>query len=107
MMSQSTTKQLEADFHNRMLSIHERAKAECNYNATRFRSLVLAEGGLQAAKQLLSANQYSEGLTRLWEEGRLDISLEAAVLEEMWKSLFTEEELETAKQRLNELGYQT
>ena len=105
MMNQPRSKQLEADFHNRMLLIHERAKAECDYNATRFRSLVLAEGGLQAAKKLLVGNQYSQGLTRLWEEGRLDISLEVAVLEESWASLFTVEEIETAKQRLNELGY--
>lgn len=104
-MKNANQTQLEMKFHQRMLLVHEQAKFECHYHATRFRNLVLSEGGLNAAKQLLGSRHYSEGLTRLWEEGRLDISIEAAVLEEIWGSLFTPDELETAKIRLTELGY--
>ena len=105
-MSDSIQNVHETEFHSRMLQIYELARSECGYDANRFRNLVLSQGGLAAAKQLLQSQRYSEGLTRLWEEGRLDISLEAAVLEEKWESLFTTEELETAKQRLSELGFQ-
>jgi hypothetical protein len=41
----------------------------------------------------------------LWEEQRLDISMEATVLKEPWKHLFSEEELSTARKKLVALGY--
>lgn len=104
-MNNTSQSQLEAKFHQRMLLVHEQAKVDLNYHATRFQSLVLSVGGVNAAKQLLSTQHYSEGLTRLWEEGRLDISMEAAVLEYSWQELFTQDELETAELRLTELGY--
>ncbi len=98
---------LELSFHQRMIQIHESAKAECNYSATRFLQMVNSNGGLQTAKILLAANGYSEGLTRLWEEKRLDISMEATVLQRPWCQLFTDDELVIAKRKLEELGYST
>lgn len=97
---------LDKLFHQRMLQIYEQAKSECNYTATRFRNMVIDRGGLDAAKTLLASGGYSEGLTRLWEEKRLDISMEATVLQDPWRELFTEEELSVAKQKLEELGHQ-
>jgi len=44
-------------------------------------------------------------LTRLWEEQRLDLSLEALVIKEPWRQLFTRSELKEAERRLRELGY--
>ncbi len=97
---------LELAFHQRMRQVYEQAQTECGYTATRFLQMVADQGGVQAAKQLLTTEGYSEGLTRLWEEGRLDISVEAAVLEDQWRDLFTEEELATASRRLEELGFE-
>lgn len=68
--------------------------------------MVANQGGLQAAKALLNSSAYSEGLTRLWEEKRLDISMEATVLKDPWRNLFTDEELSTAKKKLAALGYE-
>ena len=96
---------IETAFHKGMLDIYERAKRECNYTATRFLQMVIDDGGLAAAKRLLASDGFSEGLTRLWEEGRLDISMEALVLRDPWRKLFTFEELAVAQRRLNELGY--
>ena len=95
----------ETRFHQRMLQVYEQAKAECDYTATRFRNRVLDQGGLKAAKALPGSGGYSEGLTRLWEEKRLDISMEATVLQDPWRELFTEEELAVARQKLDDLGY--
>ena len=103
-MDMSDRQKLELAFHERMCQIHDQAK-ECGYHATRFIQMVNAEGGLQTAQKLLSAKGYSEGLTRLWEEKRLDISMEATVLQEPWCELFTDEELATARKKLKELGY--
>jgi len=92
-------------FHERMRQIHDEAK-DIGYNATRFIQMVESEGGLLAAKKLLAAKGYSEGLTRLWEEKRLDISLEATVIQDPWNALFSDEELEAARKKLRELGYE-
>ncbi len=97
---------LEAMFHEAMLSIYQKAKYECNYNATRFLQMVTDQGGIGAAKQLLHSEGFSEGLTALWECKRLNISMEALVLQDQWSQLFTEEELNIARERLNQLGYQ-
>ena len=96
---------IEARFHQEVLSVYTKAKDECHYNATRFLQMVSDQGGLQVAKSLLHAEGYSEGLTALWELGRLDITMEAVVIQQPWCELFTDEELATARTRLQELGY--
>ena len=96
---------LEDAFHQRMIQVYEEA-AEAGYRATRFLQLVEAEGGLLAAKRLLAQRQHPEGLTRLWEMGRLDASMEAAIAyEDRWHPLFSEAEIEVARQRLRDLRY--
>ena len=97
--------QVKSAFHNEMLSIYERARKECRYTATRFMQMVVEHGGLEAAKMLLASPRLSEGLTRLWQENRLDISKEATVLREPWCRLFTPKELDVARKRLLDLGY--
>ena len=67
--------------------------------------MVRERGGLDAAKQLLKGNELSDGLVKLWELGRLDLSMEALIQGEPWSALFTREELTQARQRLEELGY--
>jgi hypothetical protein len=96
---------LEGAFHEAMVGVYRRAKDECGYNATRFLRMVTELGGLGAAKRLLAAKELSEGFVKLWELGRLDISMEALVLEPKWQELFTEEELMSARQRLEDCRY--
>lgn len=92
-------------FHHKMIELYERAKTECHYNALRFHQMVQQHRGLATAKMLLASNHYSEGLTRLWELKRLDISMEATLIQEPWCTLFSPDELAIAKKRLKELGY--
>ena len=67
--------------------------------------MVNESGGLGAAKRLLNAPDVSDGFRRLWEAKRLDLTVEAVVLQDKWASLFTPEELSSARQRLEDLGY--
>lgn len=97
--------QLENAFHDEMIGVYERARTECRYTATRFKQMITDHGGLAAAKMLLASPRLSEGLTRLWQENRLGISMEATVLREPWCQLFTPEELSVARKRLEDLGY--
>lgn len=96
---------LELKFDEKMRQIYDQAKDECGYTAIRFMQMVAQHGGLGAAKQLLNSQGYSEGLTRLWEMKRLDISMEATVLQEPWCQLFTQEELDRSRAKLDKLGF--
>ena len=99
--------ELELEFHEAMVVIYEQAKSELNYNAIRFLQAVNEHGGLKAAKIFLNAKNKTEGFIKLWELGRLDLSMEAMIVENpKWHCLFTEEELLIAKKALNDLGYQ-
>jgi len=67
---------LEADFHKQMVAIYEQAK-EMGYVANRFIEKVLEIGGVAAAKAWLSSSAPQDGLFRLWELSRLDLSMES------------------------------
>ena len=95
---------LEDSFHREMLRIYEEAKG-FGYYPNYFLGMVVDRGGLSSAKHLISGSQLSDGFVRLWEEGRLDLSVEALVLQEPWSSLFTHEELAESCRRLDEVGY--
>jgi hypothetical protein len=49
---------------------------------------------------LLAALGISEGLAKLAELERLDLSMEALVLKTPWSGMFSDEELKTARGRL-------
>ncbi len=94
---------LEVGFHQKMLEIYD-AAAEFDYYATRFRQMVVSQGGLVAATQLLIGNGLSTGFVQLWEDGRLDLSVEALVLQEPWRELFTQWQLDEAQRRLGKMN---
>lgn len=94
---------LEIQFHEAMLDIYRKAKSEAKYPAIRFLQMVTDHGGLVAAHMLINSATVSEGYTALWERGRLDLTVEAMVLDnEKYHSLFSEEELATCRKRLNQ-----
>ncbi len=95
---------LEAEFHRAMLNIYD-AAADLDYHPTRFLKMVHEHGGVASAKRLLSGPVAQSGLTTLWELGRLDISMEALVVQERWKPLFSDAERQTARDRLSAYGY--
>ncbi len=96
---------LKAQFHQAMLDVYENAKQLCHYNASRFYQMVLKHGGLETARRLLSKETSSIGLNKLWECGRLDISMEAQVLNPKFAPLFTDAERDVARNRLTQYGY--
>ena len=95
----------ERKFNIAMKDIYQTAKRECGYNATRFMQMVAEKGGVIAAKQLISKPGGTDGFATLWECGRLDLSVEACVLKDEYKELFTDEERNLCRERLLEFGY--
>ena len=103
-MDTDSVEELERRFHAAMLNIGQETK-KFGYSPVRFDQMVNDIGGLRAAQRLLSDQAISAGLTRLWEEGRLDLSMEAFALKEPWRALFSDSELYEARRRLTELDY--
>jgi hypothetical protein len=89
-------------FDEAMMQIYVRAKEEVGYTATRFHQMLTTHGGIETARRLLP--QMSDGFTRLWQEKRLDLTVESLILEQKWHELFSDDEREVARRRLRECG---
>jgi len=96
---------VEAEFEKAMWDIYTRAKNEANYHATYFRSMLSEYGGLATARKLLSAPAVSDGFAALWERSRLDLTVEALVVQERFADLFSPKEIDVARYRLEQFGY--
>ena len=96
---------VRAEFERAMKDVYVRAKSEANYTATYFVGMLSDYGGLGTAQRLLATTQASTGFTALYERGRLDLTVEALVVKPEFASLFTDEEINIARQRLDQLGY--
>jgi 5-methylcytosine-specific restriction enzyme B len=97
---------LEADFQQAMLRAYRDAERDINYQPTQFFQQLNEQGAVAAAKQLLAQPNGSDGFTRLYMENRLDLSVEALVLQPQYAALFTDEERRVARERLEAAGYQ-
>lgn len=64
------------------------------------------ENALKNAKRAMSGNRFSEGFDTLADKKRLDLSLEALVIDKRFTALFTDEEANAALERLLSAGYQ-
>ena len=60
---------------------------------------------MKGAKRCLSGSRESDGFYQLADLGRLDLSLEALAVKKQFTSIFTDEEANTALERLLFAGY--
>ena len=91
---------LKKNFGKEMEQIYFRALDEEKYRATRFLHMVHEKGGWETAKYLLAQPTISDGFAELWQRGRLDLTVEALVILDPWKQLFTDQEQAVARKRL-------
>lgn len=92
-------------FDEAMLEVYRRARDEAGYHATRFFQMLADLRGVETARTLLRTDSVSDGYTALWERGRLDLTVEAVILDTQWHPLFDDHERQRARQRLAEYGY--
>jgi hypothetical protein len=91
------------EFDAAMLQVYERAWSETRYRATRFLQILNEYRGVETVNRLLPT--MSEGFAELWRRNRLDLTMEALIIQGKWRSLFTPAQLESAEQRLRDCGY--
>ena len=98
-----------AAFENHMADLRARVYEATNkaYNPTYWERLSSALGAIGAAKQLLSSyeGEPQEGLYNLWEFKLLRLSVDREILKPEYSKLFTEIELNEARQRLTALNF--
>lgn len=93
------------EFHEAMINIHrDGLQLERRYDARYFIRMVHEHGGIEAARQLLGAKDAQKGLFSLQERNALFLSVEALVLKPDWAGLFSDEEKQVARQRLDALN---
>ena len=95
---------LDSEFTHALEGTIEAARKR-GYVPTYFLQMLAEHGGVETAKRLLAKSEPQTGLFELWQLNLLHESMEAAVLQDKFHSLFTETELAEAHRRLEELGY--
>lgn len=94
-----------ADFAQRMKAIYDRGRSEAGYTASYFLSMLSQYGPQETAHRLLASPAISDGFAELWECGRLDLTVEALVVEPQFSELFDDNEIAVAKRRLEQFGF--
>lgn len=89
-------------FNNEMLDLYHVVGKATGYWANYYLRSVRKIGGLAHAKKALAKEEKTQdGFKKLIEVGRPDLSLEASVISEEYRELFTKSELEEAERRLS------
>jgi 5-methylcytosine-specific restriction protein A len=86
--------------------LQKAAEAEgLGYRPALFKQMLAAQGGEAAVRQLLGKGKPSDGFARLWELGRLDLTVEALVVETKWRRFFDPVLVQQAERLLSKSGY--
>ncbi len=97
--------ELEVRFEKELISIYNRGKKEIGYNATRFLQMIAEYGGVETAHKLIASRDDLSGFTILWENHKQnELSLESVVIKPEYQELFTEQEVNECRRRLNIYG---
>lgn len=87
-------------FHTEMLELANQIEREAGHRPTQLRRMIAGVGGVEAARAIVGAPHPSETFTSLLLDGRSDLTVEALVLDDDFRGLFTEALLERAAARL-------
>lgn len=75
------------------------------YRPTTFKRMLDQHGGFETVNRVLASGKPSEGFTKLWELGRLDLTCEAIIVESKWRRHFDANLLAKAEKLLGEMRY--
>lgn len=95
---------LEQKFELEFRELYPIWSRECGLRPGRIPQMLGRHGGVGTAKRLI-AKDGSNGLDILSKSGRLDLSIEALVLKDEYKELFTEQERKICEEHLGQYGY--
>ena len=96
---------LQNKFNNEVMEAIEESK-KIGYNPSRFIQM-LHQAGNNAYEvvQRLVTKEVSTGLEKLWEKGRLELSMEAIIVKPEYQELFSPEIISICTKKLKKFGY--
>lgn len=96
----------EDELNAALVDAYQRSGEEVGYWGTRYIQALRRNGALATARRMLKPRNAGQrkGLDALLEAGRPDLTLEAIILQAQFRSLFTNDELAVAAERLGEYG---
>ncbi len=74
--------------------------AAFGYDPTAWKAMINRHGAAEAARRLVVSGSFQDGFKRLLREGRLDLTVEFAILNPKWGRLFDSSHREAAWWRL-------
>src|SRR6185369_14820463 len=97
---------LEQELTDEFVKLYKVAGTEVGYWGRRFLQAVKRSGGLATARRMLKPRNAGQrkGLDALLAANRPELTVEAVLLQSMFRPLFTDEELKIAADRLGEYG---
>ncbi len=98
-------KELKQQFEAELIEKCTTARLQCGYDPTRLLQMISRLGGVETAKALIRRGNASDGFTALQAAGRLELSMEATVVESKYAALYTDEEADACLALLCECGY--
>jgi|GEM_PF-215768 len=75
------------------------------YRPNQFKRMLEQHGGFETVRRVLATGKPSDGFTRLWELGRLDLTCEALIVETEWRKYFDPALLARAEALLADMKY--
>lgn len=92
-------------FNDEVLQAIEESK-KIGYVPTRFIQMLQQSGNnAHEVVQRLVIKNVSSGLERLWEKGRLELSMEAIMIKSEYQKLFPQEIIKICEKKLKQFGY--
>jgi hypothetical protein len=96
---------LTAAYNEALMEAIQECKTKLHYFPHYFLRMLEEFGCLETAHRLIMDKSWSDGFTKLWELGRLDLSVEAITIRTEFQHLFGEDVILKAKKRLKDCGY--
>ncbi|MEG0085984.1 MAG: hypothetical protein RR090_08925 [Niameybacter sp.] len=96
---------LKRTFHEEMIALYKRIVKELKYKSPRLLEMINKYGGYEAAIKILPTDAHTFDFTLLWEQQRLDLSVEALVTKDTYKQLFPQDVVKLCQRRLDEYNY--
>lgn len=97
-------KAFEEELRKDMINIYNTAKKEINYMPSYLLNMISNIGAYETAIRIVTKQNVTSGFDRLWESGRLDLSVEALLIRK-YSQLFSSEVIEMCKKNLAEYNY--
>lgn len=95
---------LEQELQDELIFCTEQVKKKIHYRATRFSQMLANHGAVETARKLIHSTKIATGFWELVSAGYPELTVEYTVLKPKYRSLFTDDELQICRRKLQDFG---